>query len=266
MSTPMPQGASPAGPFRALLWDVDGTLAETELQGHRRAFNGALADEGFPWRWDVQTYLGLLRVSGGRERLRAFLRQHQQDVSEQQIERLQRRKQSRYDALMRSGAVGLRPGVARLIGAARAAGLHQAIVTTSGRASVRALLDGAGAGLHDAFSFWICGEDVQRKKPDPQGYQQAIERLQLDPGAILAIEDSRNGLQAATAAGLACLVTLSDSSRWEAGPRGDEGFEAALAVLDGLGDARCPLRSHRGPPCPGGQVTVSWLQRLSAGS
>ncbi|MEB3333324.1 MAG: HAD-IA family hydrolase, partial [Synechococcaceae cyanobacterium] len=142
-------------------------------------------------------------------------------------------------------------------------GLRQAIVTTSGRGSVSALAHRHGASLGQAFSFWVCGEDVERKKPDPHGYQLAIERLGLEPSAILAIEDSRNGLQAAVAAGLRCLVTLSDSSRWEGGPSGTDGFEAALAVLDSLGEQERPLGLLRGPACPTGRVTLSWLQQLS---
>lgn len=264
MVSSAPQPHVGGAPLRALLWDVDGTLAETELEGHRRAFNLAFAEEGLPWCWDVATYLTLLRISGGRERMRSFASQEGQDVSEAQMERLQLRKQRHYEQLVRSGAVGLRPGVRRLILEASAARLPQVIVTTSGRASVRALAEGAAAGLLDAFGFWICGEDVTCKKPHPEGYQRAIERLDLRPDEVLAIEDSLNGLQAASRAGLPCLVTLSDSSRWEAGSDGQAGFEAALAVLDSLGEPERPLRQHRGPDAPPEQVTLSWLQRLRA--
>jgi HAD superfamily hydrolase (TIGR01509 family) len=264
MASSAPQPHPGGVPIRALLWDVDGTLAETELEGHRRAFNRAFAEEGLSWRWDVATYLQLLRISGGRERMRAFCREGGHVAPEEQIERLQRRKQVHYEQLVRSGAIGLRPGVRRLIGEACAAGLQQAIVTTSGRASVQALAEGAASGLAEAFAFWVCGEDVQHKKPHPEGYLQALDRLGLQPDAVLAIEDSRNGLQAARGAGLDCLVTLSDSSRWEAGANGHVGFEAALAVLDSLGEPQRPLRQHRGPDSPADQVSLVWLQRLRA--
>ena len=254
---------SRSGSWKALLWDVDGTLAETELQGHRLAFNAAFAEAGLPWHWDVDTYLQLLRISGGRERMRRFSQERGQALDDAHIERLQQRKQFHYESLVSRGAVELRAGVARLITEASQAGLQQAIVTTSGRAAVKALTDASDAGLGEAFSFWICGEDVARKKPDPLAYAMAIERLGLDPSEILVIEDSRNGLQAATGAGLSCLVTLSASSRAEGGPDGTRGFETALAVLDGLGTADQPLRCHRGPTCPSGLVTLSWLQRLS---
>lgn len=251
-------------PIRALLWDVDGTLAETEIEGHRRAFNRAFAAEGLDWYWDVATYLQLLRISGGRERMRVYGQDRSEPVSESLIERLQQRKQRHYEQIVSSGAVGLRPGVRRLILEAHAEGLHQVIVTTSGRASVQALAKGAASSLIEAFAFWVCGEDVERKKPDPQGYQQAIERLGLQPEEALAIEDSRNGLLAASSSGVACLVTLSDSSRWEAGEDGQQGFQRALAVLDGLGEPGLPLRQHRGPALAPEHVTLPWLQRLKA--
>jgi len=264
MASSAPQPPSDGSPIRALLWDVDGTLAETELQGHRPAFNRAFAEEGLSWHWDAETYLALLRISGGRERMRTFARDSGHGVSEAQIERVQQRKQRHYDQLVRSGAVGLRPGVGRLIREASAAGLPQAIVTTSGRASVQALMHGAAAELAQTFAFWICGEDVTGKKPDPEGYRQAIERLGLSPGEILAIEDSRNGLQAAKAAGLSCLVTLSDSSRWEAAGEGADDFATALAVLEGLDDPPRPPRQDAGPLGSPDQVTLGWLQSLRA--
>jgi beta-phosphoglucomutase-like phosphatase (HAD superfamily) len=129
---------------------------------------------------------------------------------------------------------------------------------------VQALVEGAAAELAQTFAFWICGEDVSRKKPDPEGYRQAIERLGLQPGEVLAIEDSRNGLQAACGAGLACLVTLSDSSRWEAAGEGADDFAAALAVLDGLEQRPRSPQQDGGPLGPSDQVTLGWLQRLRA--
>jgi len=275
MASPRPAPSPAAGPLQALLWDVDGTLAETELEGHRRAFNQAFAEEGLPWHWDPATYLRLLAVSGGKERLSRFLTDVEGKVpSEDRLVRLQSRKQVHYGDLMRAGALPLRPGVARLVREAAAAGLDQAIVTTSGRAAVEALCQGMAADLRACFRFWICGEDVSRKKPDPEAYQLAIDRLGTAPAAILAIEDSRNGLLAATGAGLACLVTLSASSRHEAEAasaavpaapeRGADPFDRALAVLDGLGAPDLPAHPHRGPGCPAGQVTLSWLQDLIA--
>ena len=243
----------------ALLWDVDGTLAETELQGHRRAFNRAFADAGLPWRWDRSLYLQLLAIGGGRERLRYFLeRANGQSPADAQVEALQASKTRHYTALVQSGALGLRPGVRRLIGEVAAAGIPQAIVTTSARQAVQALLERQLPEHRQWLGFWVCGEDVQRKKPAPDGYAVALERLALPPGRVLAIEDSANGVQAAVAAGLGVLVTRSASSALEPAAA----FASAAAELDQLGEPQAPLSVQRGPACPGGCVTLSYLQQL----
>jgi HAD superfamily hydrolase (TIGR01509 family) len=242
----------------ALLWDVDGTLAETELQGHRRAFNRAFAEAGLPWRWDAALYLQLLAISGGRERLRHFLTQ-QRGVppSDGEVEALQASKTRHYTALVEAGELQLRPGVRRLMAEAAGSGVMQGLVTTSGRRAVQALLERQLPEHPRWLAFWICGEEVQRKKPDPEAYRLALQRLALPAERVLAIEDSANGVQAA-AAGLAVLVTRSASSAAD----GEAPFLAAAAVVDQLGDPQAPLTLRRGPACPGGQVTLSYLQQL----
>ncbi len=243
----------------ALLWDVDGTLAETELEGHLRAFNRAFAAQDLPWRWDATTYLRLLTISGGRERLAAFLTQAEGRAPlPARLDALVEAKQSHYAALVAAGELGLRPGVARLILEARDAGLSQAIVTTSSRRAVEALASGVLAGLREAFSFWICGEDVSAKKPHPQAYQLALARLGHTAEAVLVLEDSANGLAAASAAGLGCLVSLSQASALE--PL--EHFVAARAVVDSLGDSLRRLTVLQGPSCPDGVVTLAWLNTM----
>lgn len=242
----------------ALFWDVDGTLAETELEGHRLAFNRAFADAALPWRWDRPTYLRLLRISGGRERLRHFLTEAEGSVSPERVEALQRSKQAHYTALVAAGELQLRPGVARLIAEAAAAGLVQAIVTTSGRQAVAALLQQLLPERIAALPLWICGEDVGRKKPDPEAYRLALSRLALPAERVLAIEDSGNGVAAATAAGLEVLVTRSAASAAEA----DAAFAPACALLDHLGDPGQPCTVQRGPACPDGCVTLPYLEEL----
>ncbi len=230
----------------ALLWDVDGTLAETELDGHRPAFNAAFADLGLPWHWDEPTYRRLLAVSGGRERIGAWCRDNTGEAADPALlDQLVRRKASHYGERVRQGAVPLRPGVASLIQEASAAGLRQGIVTTSGREAVRHLCEGVLGELADAFSLQVCAEDVGAKKPDPEAYHLAVERLGCPAGSVLALEDSRQGLAAARAAGLPCLVTLSSVSRREPAAL----FGGACAVVDGLAGE-------------GGQVTLSWLEAL----
>lgn len=245
--------------LKALLWDVDGTLAETEFEGHRHGFNLAFQEFGLPWHWDRDTYRGLLAVSGGRERLAAY--RHQQGEPpwpQERIETLMAAKQRHYVALVAAGGLALRPGVAPLIAEAQAAGIPQAIVTTSSRSAVAALLGGVGSSLSEAFAFWVCGEDVARKKPDPQGYQMALAQLALDPESVLAIEDSVAGLEAATAAGLRCLITLSELSRQER----PETFAKAVAVIDSLevGGPSLPLVDGPARDQPG--VTLTALHQL----
>lgn len=243
----------------ALLWDVDGTLAETELDGHRRAFNRAFASHDLPWRWDATTYLRLLTISGGRERLAAFLTQVEGVAPPRaRLDALVEAKQTHYAALVAAGELGLRPGVARLIGEARDAGLIQAIVTTSSRRAVEALASGVLAELGQAFSFWICGEDVTAKKPHPEGYGLALARLDCSADNVLVLEDSANGLAAASAAGLGCLVSLSQASALEPLDQ----FAAARAVVDSLGDRQRRLTVLQGPSCSAGQVSLGWLNTL----
>lgn len=220
--------------LHALLWDVDGTLAETERDGHRRAFNRAFAEAGLPLHWDADAYGSWLGISGGAERIRAALQQHEgTEPSPERVTALQAAKQRHYAALMGAGDLRLRPGVTDLIREASAAGLEQVIVTTSGRPAVEALMGRLLGGLADAFGFWVCGEDVRRKKPDPEAYLQALERLGRRPDQVICLEDSPAGLAAATAAGLPCLVSLSHYASRE----DPESFRAARAVVSELGPA-----------------------------
>ena len=252
-------GNGPAALPAGLLWDVDGTLAETETNGHRRAFNLAFAEEGLPWRWDGPTYQRLLAISGGRERMAAYLSAMEgQAPAPERLQRLQFRKQQLYCDLIGAGQLPLRPGVERLIREAHQAGLRQGIVTTSSRSAVEALAATSLRDLANAFAFWICGEDVSAKKPDPEGYRLAVQQLGLAPQRVLVLEDSAQGLAAATGAGLACLITLSAQSTLEP----PEQFMTARAVVEDLGTETTACTVRHGPPCPQGLVTLSYLQCL----
>jgi HAD superfamily hydrolase (TIGR01509 family) len=248
-----------APPLEAIFWDVDGTLAETELEGHRVAYNHALAEAGLPWHWDRARYLDDLAVAGGRERLDRFLTDLEgRPPSGPLLDGLVATKKRVYAELISSGALPLREGVARLIAAAAAADLTQMIVTTSSRAAVEALMSGGLAGMAGAFKGWISGDDVSRKKPDPQGYRLALAGAGLNPQRVVVVEDSLQGLAAASGAGLTTLVTLSSLSRHE----GLGAFGSAAAVVDGLGSPERPLALHHGPACAEGLVTLSWLSQL----
>ena len=160
--------------LQALLWDVDGTLAETERDGHRVAFNQAFEALGLPWRWDEVAYGPLLRVTGGQERILTYMALRQDApaalAQRQALAReLHRLKNARYGALVAAGAVALRPGVRELIEAAERSGLRQAIATTTSRANVEALLSHHfGADGLRRFDAVVCGEDVAAKKPAPE--------------------------------------------------------------------------------------------------
>lgn len=218
---------------RALLWDVDGTIAETERDGHRIAFNQAFEAMALPWRWDVDTYGRLLEISGGRERLLAFMADRDDAPVEvrardELARALHRLKTKAYAERVAHGDIHARPGVVRLMDAALAAGIAQAVVTTTSTANVEALFPGVfGAEWRARFATLVCAEDAPRKKPDPQAYLMALERLGLRPTEALAIEDSPNGLAAARAAGIRCGITRS---AYFAGAA----FDGALWVRDDL--------------------------------
>ena len=242
--------------LEALLWDVDGTLAETERDGHRRAFNRAFREAGLSAHWDVASYGELLGIPGGAERLRAYLTRHEGGAPDpQRVAALHASKQCHYAALVANGELVLRPGVRCLLEAAAAAGLRQTIVTTSAREAVDALAKRVFPDLIGVFDHWVCGGDVVRKKPNPEAYRLALELLQLEPSQALAIEDSSAGLRAALGADLACLVCLSHYSAQEP----EERFMAADVVVDHLGDGGQILR---GPACQDGRITLSYLKSL----
>jgi len=197
--------------LRALIWDVDGTIAETEADGHRVAFNQAFEAFGLPWRWDVAHYGRLLRVTGGRERLlHDFAGRADAPPPGAEREQLARalhlRKNGFYAERVAAGLIVARPGVLRLMRQAHESGLQQAIATTTSRSNVDALMRRLlGAQWRDGFAAVLCGEDVAQKKPHPEVYLKALAALRCDASAALALEDSDVGVRAAADAGVAAL-------------------------------------------------------------
>lgn len=195
--------------LRAIIFDVDGTLAETE-EAHRRAFNQAFAEAGKPWRWSPDDYTALLTTTGGRERILRYITEIGLAPDAELIAALHRRKNMIYADLLAQGAVSPRPGVVRLIAEARRCGIALAIATTTSRSNLIALLKSCfGVNPADMFTSIVTGEDVAAKKPDPEVYQRALCDLGLTAAACVAIEDSRNGLKAALSCGIATVVTPS---------------------------------------------------------
>jgi HAD superfamily hydrolase (TIGR01509 family) len=225
--------------LKALIFDVDGTLADTE-ETHRLAFNEAFGKFGLAWQWDRDLYLRLLRTTGGKERIRAFI--DTLDLAEAERDRLaalvadiHREKTTLYAAMVAAGRAPLRDGVERLLDEAREAGVRLAIATTTTFENIRALVDtNLGPGAIHRFDVIGAGDDVPRKKPAPDVYQFVMRKLALAEHECVALEDSANGLRAARAAGLFTVVTPCYWTQHE-----DLG-EASL-LLPGLGSALQPL-------------------------
>ena len=218
----------------ALIFDVDGTLADTE-EAHRAAFNEAFVECGLDWHWDRPLYTRLLEVSGGRERIAAYWREAQPAVRAvdgaaiaDTVRRVHDLKTAAYGRRVADGEVALRPGVRALIDGARAAGLRLAIATTTSPANIAALLRAAiGPDWTLMLDSVEDASSAPRKKPDPQVYRQTLQRLRLPACACLAFEDSANGLAAAAAAGLATIVTPTAYTVHQR-------FDGALRVLPNL--------------------------------
>jgi HAD superfamily hydrolase (TIGR01509 family) len=198
--------------LRSIVFDVDGTLAETE-EAHRKAFNAAFAAFGLDWSWSVEEYRGLLRTTGGKERMIAFqhgLPKGAPRLDHATIASLHREKTRRYGEFLRAGGVASRPGVERVIAEARRRGMAVAIATTTSPGNVEQLCRCCfGAAARDVFDVVAAGDEVADKKPAPDIYVLALSRLGLQPGECLAFEDSENGVRAAKDAGLHVVAAPS---------------------------------------------------------
>jgi len=216
--------------LKALIFDVDGTLAETE-EIHRRAFNETFSDFGLDWLWDRDLYKELLRVTGGKERMRYFIEANSlpdRDRAFGLIAEIHAAKTNKYTSLIHAGAARLRPGVRELVLEAKAEGMKLAIATTTSVPNVEALIQvNWGTCPGDIFDVIAAGDEVPNKKPAPDVYLLALARLGLEPSCCIAFEDSENGLKSALNAGLDTIVTVSGYSR-------DQDFSGALVILPDL--------------------------------
>jgi len=243
-----------------LLFDVDGTLAETE-EIHRRSFNQAFADAGLEWAWSKERYGELLAVTGGKERIRHFIERHAPEFDapadlDAFIAELHAAKTRYYTETVAAGGVPLRPGVRRLLLDARRNGLRLGIATTTTPDNVTVLLQKSLApDALDWFDVIAAGGVVPKKKPAPDIYVHAMRELGVTPDQCLAFEDSRNGLLSAQRAGLETLVTVSCYTE-------HEDFPGALTVLDHLGEPDQPCQSLHGPAPAQGYVDVAFLESL----
>jgi HAD superfamily hydrolase (TIGR01509 family) len=229
------------GTLKALVFDVDGTLADTEM-AHMDAFNHAFAAEGLDWHWDVETYTRLLEISGGKERMMHYWKQVHPDIKDidggglkDTIDRLHTMKSAAYENAVQSYAVQLRPGVLSLIQSAHQAGLRLAIATTTSPVNIAVLLRNAiGPDWKSLFTVIEDASTAPNKKPHPQVYNQTLSRLGLAGKDCLAFEDSSNGLRAAISAGLPVLVTPNSFTA-------HHDFSGALKVLPDLSQVSVDL-------------------------
>lgn len=220
--------------IKAIIFDVDGTLADTE-DGHRQSFNKAFAENGLDWDWDVALYDKLLKVTGGKERIRYFVEDFLNGFTKPTdfdgfVKHLHAVKTAHYTAMLRNGQIPLRPGIKQLIREAHAAGITLAIATTTTPENVSALLEvGLGKDWADYFSANGCGDIVPAKKPAPDIYNWVLNELNLAPQDCIALEDSNNGLRSALAAGIKTYITVNPYTC-------KQDFTGAADVFDDLSD------------------------------
>ncbi len=220
--------------MKALIFDCDGVLVDTERDGHRVAFNRAFEALGIDAEWDVPLYGELLKIAGGKERMRAYFDRFgwpagRGDSKDELIAALHRKKTDIFTDIIASGQLPLRPGIARIVDEAIAAGVRLGVCTTSAQKAIDGVLDLFGPERKARFEFVHAGDVVSRKKPDPEIYELAKASLQLPASECIVIEDSRNGLLAATGAGLPTVITTSTYTT-------EEDFSEAEIVVPELGD------------------------------
>ncbi len=243
------------GKVIGVIFDVDGTLAETE-EIHRRAFNETFENFKVQWFWDQHTYKRLLRVTGGKERIKFYAKEMRTPLEDTDIAELHHYKTALYEQLVTSGQISLRPGVERLIREAKASSIKVLVATTTNYSNVVTLLDSTlGLGSINLFDVVAAGDVVQHKKPSPDIYIRALQEASLDPKECLAIEDSRNGLLAAHSAGITAIITPSSYTK-------DENFSEAVSVVDHLGTSELPCKGLQGAFPKDGVVTMSWISEI----
>ena len=249
--------------LEALIFDVDGTLSDTERDGHRVAFNRAFADAGLDWDWTVELYGDLLSVTGGKERLTYYLERYRPDFQAPRlvaefVADLHAAKTRHYLQILAERGIPLRPGVERLLTEAREGGLRLAIATTTTPANVTALLESVLPGKLDWFEVIGAGDVVPAKKPAPDIYKYVLNELRLAPNQCLAFEDSELGLRSSLGAGLKTIVTVNPYTT-------GQDFSGAALVVDNLGEPAQPIDVLAGNGFGSTYVDVGLLCKLFRG-
>ncbi len=236
--------------LQALIFDCDGVLVDTERDGHRVAFNQAFAKKGLNIEWDVQLYGDLLKVAGGKERMRYYFNTHQwpDNITDKDgfIKELHQLKTDCFMQIIESSQLPLRPGVACLVDEAIADDITLVVCSTSNERAVTLVVERLlGAERRSHFAAILAGDVVSKKKPDPEIYNLAVHQLNLEPTQCVVVEDSRNGFLAAQAAGMHCIVTTNGYTE-------HEDFSKADLIVSELGDP------------PDIQVNIETLKKIIA--
>ena len=246
--------------LKALIFDLDGTLANTEHDGHLRAFNETFELFELSWRWDRELYSDLLSVSGGKERLAHYISHYnpnlKRDLSVSDIIDIHNKKTEIFVEHVANGQISLRVGVERLIEEAIESDLRLGIATTTTLKNVEALMISTlGESALDEFEIIGAGDVVKSKKPAPDIYRYVLDKMGLSSDECIAFEDSEIGFASATSAGLRTVVTLSEYTK-------TKNFEGALVVLDHLGDENEPFEIIKGNSTHHSFVDVGYLKEL----
>jgi HAD superfamily hydrolase (TIGR01509 family) len=220
--------------MEALIFDCDGVLVDTERDGHRIAFNRAFAEMGLDVSWSIVEYGELLKIAGGKERMRLWFDTNgwpeQYPGKDELITSLHLLKTRLFMEMVEAGRLPLRPGIMRIVDEAVANRIRLAVCSTSNEKSVNLIVEKLlGMERKACFSGIFAGDIVSRKKPDPEIYRLCAAELKLHTQNCFVIEDSRNGMLAAIGAGFRCLITSNEYTK-------DEDFREADFVVDELGD------------------------------
>lgn len=243
-----------------MIFDVDGTLVDSERDGHRVAFNLAFEEFGLPYCWSVEEYGDLLRTTGGQRRIDRYLAGQgvPKDERAKLAPDLHRRKTAVMSGLVHEGRVDVRPGARRLLDELASAGVTLAVATTGSRGWVEALLERLLPGV--TFDVVVCGDEVEARKPDPEAFTTALGKLGTTAATTAVVEDSYEGLAAATSAGLRSAVVVNGYTK-------DHDLATAALVLDGFGEPGAPaevLADRAGTGCSG-VLDLASLARIIPG-